>query len=83
MPRWTSSVARPCCTVFLATTLRHAAAHARKGSLSLQFVDFRHMREMLAAGHEAYGELFNLCVWTKTDPAMGGPWRSSHELCFV
>ena len=70
-------------TAFLATTLQHAAAHSRDGSLSLQFMDFRHMGEMLAAGHVAYGELFNLCVWAKTNPAMGGPWRSSHELCFV
>ena len=70
-------------TAFLTTTLQHAAAHAREGSLSLQFMDFRHMGEMLAAGHEVYGALFNLCVWAKTNPAMGGPWRSAHELCFV
>lgn len=70
-------------TAFLATTFRHSAAHSREGSLSLQFMDFRHMGEMLAAGCQVYGKLFNLCVWAKTNPGMGGPRRSGHELCFV
>ena len=70
-------------TEFLTTSLRLSAAHSREGSLSLQFMDWRHIDEMMAAGRAAYGELFNLAVWSKTNPGMGTPWRSGHELCFV
>lgn len=70
-------------TGFLNTTFEHLAHHSKDGSLSLQFMDFRHMREMLEAGHAVYGELLNLCVWAKTNPGMGSLWRSQHELCFV
>lgn len=68
---------------FLTTSFRNSAAFSRDGSLSLQFMDWRHIDEMLAAGHAVYGKLFNLAVWAKTNPGMGTPWRSGHELCFV
>lgn len=41
------------------------------------------MREMLAAGAEAYSELKNLCVWTRANGGMGSLYRSQHELVFV
>jgi DNA modification methylase len=41
------------------------------------------MGEMLAAGHEVYSELKNLCVWNKTNAGMGSFYRSKHELVFV
>ena len=46
-------------------------------------MDWRHMREMLAAGHRHYGELKNLCVWNKTNAGMGSFYRSKHELIFA
>ncbi len=70
-------------TEFLAASFRHSAAYSREGSLSLQFMDWRHVVESMAAGRAVYGELFNLAVWAKTNPGMGTPWRSGHELCFV
>lgn len=70
-------------TEFLSTSFRHLAKYSADGSLSLQFMDFRHMEEMLAAGKPVYGPLLNLCVWTKTNAGMGSLWRSQHELCFV
>ena len=41
------------------------------------------MPEMMAAGRSVYGKLFQLAIWAKTNPGMGMPWRSGHELCFV
>lgn len=70
-------------TGFLRTAFQHLADHAVEGSLSLQFMDWRHMDEMSAAGRSVYGSLQNLCVWTKTNAGMGSLWRSQHELCFV
>ena len=46
-------------------------------------MDWRHMPEMLAAGHAVYSELKNLCVWNKTNAGMGSFYRSKHELVFV
>jgi hypothetical protein len=42
-------------------------------------MDWRHMWEMLAAGHEVYSELKNLCVWNKTNSGMGSFYRSKHD----
>ena len=41
------------------------------------------MREILAAGDEAYTELKNLVVWNKDNGGMGCFYRSKHELVFV
>lgn len=46
-------------------------------------MDWRHMGEMLTAGHAAFTELKNLCVWNKTNGGMGMFYRSKHELVFV
>jgi len=46
-------------------------------------MDWRHMQEMLQAGHAVYSELKNLCVWNKTNGGMGSFYRSKHELVFV
>jgi DNA modification methylase len=46
-------------------------------------MDWRHLREMLAAGEEVYTELKNLCVWNKSNAGMGSLYRSKHELVFV
>lgn len=70
-------------TAFLQDVFELLSAHAEEGSLSLQFMDWRHMREMLDAGYAVYTQLLNLAVWAKTNPGMGSLWRSGHELCFI
>ncbi|MFC6487695.1 site-specific DNA-methyltransferase [Nitratireductor sp. GCM10026969] len=70
-------------TAFLTTVFRHLAAHSIDGAIHFQCMDWRHMTEMLAAGAAAYGELKNLCVWSKTNGGMGSLYRSQHELVFV
>jgi DNA modification methylase len=46
-------------------------------------MDWRHMGEMLAAGHTVYTSLKNVCVWNKTNAGMGSFYRSKHEMVFV
>src|SRR2546426_11206201 len=46
-------------------------------------MDWRHMKELLAAGRAAYSELKNVCVWVKDNAGMGSLYRSQHELVFV
>jgi DNA modification methylase len=46
-------------------------------------MDWRHMRELLDAGEDAFGPLKNLIVWAKTHAGMGTFYRSQHELIFV
>jgi DNA modification methylase len=53
------------------------------GSIHQICMDWRHMPEMLAAGHAVYRELKNLCVWNKSNAGMGTFYRSKHELVFV
>jgi hypothetical protein len=76
-------MSRPEFVVFLRTIFEHLVASSIDGSLHLHFMDWRHMSEMLEAGHAVYDELKNLCVWTKDNAGLGSLWRSQHELCFV
>jgi DNA modification methylase len=46
-------------------------------------MDWRHMRQILAAGLVVYGEPMNLCVWAKNNGGMGSFYRSAHELIFL
>jgi DNA modification methylase len=46
-------------------------------------MDWRHMREMLAAGDANYSELKNVCIWNKSNAGMGTFYRSKHEFVFV
>jgi DNA modification methylase len=41
------------------------------------------MNEILEAGHLAYTELKNVCVWVKDNGGMGSLYRSQHEFVFV
>ena len=68
---------------FLGTVFAQLAVFSVDGSIHFQCMDFRHLREILAAGSTAYTELKNLCVWTKTNGGMGSLYRSAHELIFV
>ncbi len=70
-------------TRFLHDALSPAAAACREGAIAFVCMDWRHMREMLAAGDAVLNELKNLCVWNKTNGGMGSFYRSKHELVFV
>jgi DNA modification methylase len=68
---------------FLSTSLRLLARHSELGSVHYVCIDWRHMKELLAAGGQVYDSLLNLCVWVKDKGALGSLYRSRHELVFV
>ena len=70
-------------TAFLESVFRLLAANTNDGSIHQVCMDWRHMGEMLAAGHQVFSELKNLCVWNKSNGGMGSFYRSKHELVFV
>lgn len=70
-------------TSFLKQTLGAAVASCRDGAIAYVCMDWRHLRELLAAGHAVFSELKNLCVWNKSNAGMGAFYRSQHELVLV
>ena len=70
-------------TAFLTDSLEAAASQLTDGAIAYVCMDWRHMREVLAAGHAVFPDLKNLCVWNKTNGGMGSFYRSKHELVFV
>jgi DNA modification methylase len=70
-------------TNFLRSVFANLADASVDGAIHFIAMDWRHMREVLAAGDEAYTEHKNLCVWSKTNGGMGSLYRSQHELFFV
>ena len=68
---------------FLRTSLGHAASRSINGAIHFVCMDWRHQRELIAAGDEVYSELKNLCIWSKSAAGMGSLYRSKHELIFV
>jgi DNA modification methylase len=70
-------------TAFLAAAFRNMASFSAAGSLHYICMDWRHVEELLAAAHDVFGEVKNLCVWVKDNAGMGSLYRSQHELVFV
>jgi DNA modification methylase len=70
-------------TDFLSTVFGRIRRYTRDGAICAAFMDWRHMQEMLVAGHQAFEELKNLCVWVKPSGGMGSFYRSRHELVFI
>ncbi len=70
-------------TKFLKTVFEHLVAYTHPGSLHFQFMDWRHLTEILSAGESTYSELKNICVWVKDRGGMGSMYRSQHELILV
>lgn len=68
---------------FLTTVLGNLAMFSADGSIHYVCMDWRHMREVQAAGAAAYTELKNLIVWNKDNGGMGAFYRSKHELIFA
>jgi DNA modification methylase len=65
---------------FLLRTFQCIAEVSCAGALAFVFMDWRHLREILDAGGEAFDDLINLIVWSKTNAGMGSLYRSQHEL---
>ena len=70
-------------TQFLKTVFEHLVDYTHPGSLHFQFMDWRHLTEILSAGESTYSELKNICVWVKDRGGMGSMYRSQHELILV
>jgi DNA modification methylase len=70
-------------TKFLTGAFENLAAHSVDGSIHFICMDWRHMGEMLAAGHRVYDDLKNMIVWAKDNGGMGTFYRSRHELIFA
>ena len=70
-------------TNFLKTTFEHLCASSTNGSIHFICMDWRHMREVLDAAEQLYGDPKNLCVWIKSNAGMGSLYRAQHELVFV
>jgi DNA modification methylase len=68
---------------FLTTSLRLLSRHSTSDAVHFICMDWRHLRELLAAGRQIYDALLNLCVWVKDNGGMGSFYRSRHELVFV
>ena len=68
---------------FLATTFTQMQANLEDGALIYVFMDWRGIKEILAAGEVARLELKNLVVWNKGTGGMGSFYRSQHELIFL
>ena len=68
---------------FLATALGHAAHSSVDGAIHFVCIDWRHVRELMAAGDLVYRKLLNLCVWNKSNAGMGALYRSKHEFVLV
>ena len=65
---------------FLTRTFELACSYAFGGAIIYACMDWRHMGEMLAAGHATGCDLLNLCIWVKSNGGMGsltGPGMNS------
>jgi len=70
-------------TEFLRKAMMLSRQSSQRGSLAYYFMDWRHMKQILAAGQEVYWEMMNMCVWAKNNAGMGSFYRSAHELIFL
>lgn len=69
---------------FLSTIFTRLRENSRNGSIHYVCMDWRHLREMLAAQAAQNGYHFKqLVVWNKSIGGMGTFYRSKHELVFV
>ncbi|MCA3573737.1 MAG: site-specific DNA-methyltransferase [Aestuariivirga sp.] len=69
-------------TRFLTDACKMMATNCIDGAIAFICMDWRHLDELSAAGREAFTEMKNLIVWSKSNGGMGSFYRSSHELIF-
>jgi DNA modification methylase len=70
-------------TEFLSKTFANLKIASAPGSIHLVCVDWRHLKELLAAAERTYTELKNVCVWVKDSGGQSSLFRNQHELVFV
>ena len=70
-------------TAFLRSVFRMCARFSVDGSIHYQFMDWRHLREILDAADGVYSEFKQLLVWKKRNAGQGAFYRSQHELVLV
>jgi hypothetical protein len=68
---------------FLLAACSNMTRYSRDGAIHFICMDWRHIRELAAAGDKVYSELKNICVWVKSNAGMGSFYRSQHEFIFV
>src|SRR5882757_2465296 len=68
---------------FLSKVYALLCEYSTDGSIHQICMDWRHVREMMAAGDANYSELKNVCIWNKSNAGMGTFYRSKHEFVFV
>jgi DNA modification methylase len=68
---------------FLSKVFKLLCQFSNDGSIHQTCMDWRHIREMMAAGDAHYTELKNVCIWNKSNAGMGSFYRSKHEMVFV
>lgn len=79
----TGEMTSPAFQEFLERFMTLSAERLVDGGLAYVFMDWRHLREALAAGEAVFDGLENLCVWGKTNAGMGSFYRSQHEEVLV
>jgi DNA modification methylase len=57
--------------------------YSKNGAIHFVCMDWKHLDELLTAGHEVYAELKNIVAWVKSSAGMGSLYRSQHELICV
>jgi DNA modification methylase len=73
-------MSRPEFVEFLTCALSAVAQVSRDGAVHFVCIDWRHIGDLLEAGHGVYGEILNLVVWVKSNAGQGSFYRSQHEL---
>lgn len=70
-------------THFLSRFMALNCQYSASGSIHFICMDWRHLRELLAASTDNYSEFKQLVVWNKDNAGMGAFYRSKHELIVV
>lgn len=68
---------------FLSRFMALNCQYSVNGSIHFICMDWRHLRELLAASTDNYSEFKQLIVWNKDNAGMGAFYRSKHELIAV
>jgi DNA modification methylase len=68
---------------FLCQAFRVLKPCCGPGALIYSCIDWRHVLEMNVAARMCSLDLYNICVWVKSNGGMGGIYRNAHELICV
>lgn len=68
---------------FLSRFMALMCQYSTNGSIHYICMDWRHLRELLAASADNYSEFKQLVVWNKDNAGMGAFYRSKHEMIAV